>query len=145
MIVALVVASLCALLHVVALAVQSWALAAGQWEPAVDWSIMGGWKMAIVIIRPIALAVLVVLLVLFVRNIVRARGNIFLRANSKLIFLAVVPYILYAITNGNLHWLYNMHRLEISSDMLLVAVLLVVVGGFYRKAALLSEENELTI
>ena len=79
------------LLHVLGVAIQTWNIAVGTWEPAIDWSVAGWLKVTIVALRAVMTLVLVAMLVAFIANIVWSQSVLFVRPNVKLLFWAVLP------------------------------------------------------
>ncbi len=133
------------LLHALGVGVQTYNIASGLWEPAVDWSQHGALKMAIVTGRALSTAVLVVMFVIFVCNIFRSESGPFVRANSKLLFWSLLPYAIYALCDSNLPVISGARYIQIDTHTILGGGLLLLVAFFYNRAVLLSEESDLTI
>ncbi len=143
--VAIVVLFVFALIHTLGVGVQTYNLAVGLWEPAVDWAQHGQLKMAIIVGRALALAVMMVLFTIFVINILRSDKGLFVRANSRLLFWSLIPYLIYAFCESNFHIVSGGRFIQIDTGVVLGGGLLLLVSFIYARATLLAEENDLTI
>jgi hypothetical protein len=113
-------------------------------ESLIDWTTHLGLKLTIVILRVFSLLVLVLLLLLFALNTIKEK-TFFVRKNSILLFCSVFPCLLYFLFENNLHILNNDYSICINIENLIGVFVLLFLGFIYRKAVLLSEENDLTI
>ena len=142
---AIVLLYLFVLLHTIGVAIQTHSIATGVWEPAVDWTLHGGLKMAIVALRVVSLATLVVLFSIFLLNSFRSATAPFARANNRLIMWSLVPYLIYAFCESNFGILAGERYIQLSSGTIIGGCFLLMVAILYRRATLLAEENDLTI
>lgn len=142
---AIVLLYLFVLLHTIGVAIQTHSIATGVWEPAVDWTLHGSLKMAIVALRVVSLATLVALFSIFLLNSFRSATAPFARANNGLIMWSLVPYLIYAFCESNFGILAGERYIQLSSGTIIGGCLLLMVAIFYRRATLLAEENNLTI
>lgn len=142
---AIVLLYLFVLVHTIGVAIQTYNIATGMWEPAVDWANFGGLKMAIVGLRAVSLLVLVVLFSIFLLNSLRSATAPFERVNNGLIMWSLVPYLIYAFCESNFGILAGERYIQLSSGTIIGGCLLLMVAIFYRRATLLAEENDLTI
>ena len=133
------------LLHIIGVAIQTYNIANGTWEPAIDWSIAGWLKIAIVALRAVMTLVLLVMLVKFVSNILWNHSQLFVRPNVSLLFWAIAPMLLYALCDCNMHILSGERYFAITTESLVAPLVVLVVAIIYRRGVLLSEENDLTI
>lgn len=133
------------LLHVVGVAIQTWHIANGSWEPAVDWSVAGWLKVTVVALRAAMTLALVGMLVKFVANILWGHSALFVRPNVRLLFWAVVPMFLYALCDCNMHILSGERYFAITTEALIAPLVMLIVAIIYRRGVLLTEENDLTI
>ena len=143
--VATVVLFIFALIHTLGVGVQTYNLAVGLWEPAVDWAQHGQLKMAIIVGRALSLVVMMVLFTLFVINILRSESGPFVRANSRLLFWALIPYLIYAFCESNFPIISGERYVQIDTATILGVGLLLLVAFTYTRATQLAEENDLTI
>lgn len=130
------------LLHIIGVAIQTYNIANGTWEPAIDWSIAGWLKIAIVALRAV---MTLVLLVKFVSNILWNHSQLFVRPNVSLLFWAIAPMLLYALCDCNMHILSGERYFAITTESLVAPLVVLVVAIIYRRCVLLTEENDLTI
>lgn len=142
---AIVLLYLFVLLHTIGVAIQTHSIATGVWEPAVDWTLHGGLKMAIVALRVVSLATLVVLFSIFLLNSFRSATAPFARANNGLIMWSLVPYLIYTFCECNFGILAGERYIQLRSGTIIGGCLLLMVAISYRRATLLAEENDLTI
>ncbi|MBQ5669655.1 MAG: hypothetical protein IIV29_03085 [Tidjanibacter sp.] len=133
------------LLHIIGVAIQTYNIANGTWEPAIDWSIAGWLKIAIVALRAVMTLVLLVMLVKFVSNILWNHSQLFVRPNVSLLFWAIAPMLLYALCDCNMHILSGERYFAITTESLVAPLVVLVVAIIYRRCVLLTEENDLTI
>ena len=133
------------LLHIIGVAIQTYNIANGTWEPAIDWSIAGWLKIAIVALRAVMTLVLLVMLVKFVSNILWNHSQLFVRSNVSLLFWAIAPMLLYALCDCNMHILSGERYFAITTESLVAPLVVLVVAIIYRRCVLLTEENDLTI
>lgn len=133
------------LLHIIGVAIQTYNIANGTWEPAIDWSIAGWLKIAIVVLRAVMTLVLLVMLVKFVSNILWNHSQLFVRSNVSLLFGAIAPMLLYALCDCNMHILSGERYFAITTESLVAPLVVLVVAIIYRRCVLLTEENDLTI
>lgn len=133
------------LLHVLGVAIQTWNIAVGTWEPAIDWSVAGWLKVTIVALRAVMTLVLVAMLVAFIANIVWSQSVLFVRPNVKLLFWAVLPMFIYTLCNCNFHILNGERFFAITTESLVAPLVILVVAIIYRRGVLLTEENNMTI
>ncbi len=133
------------LLHVLGVAIQTWNIAVGTWEPAIDWSVAGWLKVTIVALRAVMTLVLVAMLVAFIANIVWSQSVLFVRPNVKLLFWAVLPMFIYTLCNCNFHILSGERFFAITTESLIAPLVILVVAIIYRRGVLLTEENNMTI
>ena len=133
------------LLHIIGVAIQTYNIANGTWEPAIDWSIAGWLKIAIVALRAVMTLVLLVMLVKFVSNILWNHSQLFVRSNVSLLFGAIAPMLLYALCDCNMHILSGERYFAITTESLVAPLVVLVVAIIYRRCVLLTEENDLTI
>jgi hypothetical protein len=145
MIVASVLVAIFALIHILDVVVQTYIISIGDWVPAIDWSVAVGLKLTIVALRAVAMLALVVMLVIFVRNIVRAKSGLFVSANVSLLFWAMIPYLCYAFCESNIGIISGDRYVVLTSGMMLGAGLLLLISLLYRRATMLAEESSLTI
>ncbi len=132
------------LIQIVGVASQTYFIAIGEWLPLIDWTTYFGLKLTIVILRVFSLLVLVILLLFFTSNIIKGK-NFFVRKNSILLFCSVLPCLLYFLCENNLHILNDDYSICINIENFIGVFVLLFLGFIYRKAVLLSEENDLTI
>ena len=142
---AIVLLYLFVLLHTIGVAIQTHSIATGVWESAVDWTLHGGLKMAIVALRVVSLFTLVVLFSIFLLNSFRSTTAPFARANNGLIMWSLVPYLIYAFCESNFGILAGERYIQLNSGTIIGGCLLLMVAIFYRRATLLAEEYGLTI
>lgn len=140
----LVLMFLFVLIQIVGVASQTYFIAIGEWLPLIDWTTYFGLKLTIVILRVFSLLVLVILLLFFTSNIIKGK-NFFVRKNSILLFCSVLPCLLYFLCENNLHILNDDYSICINIENFIGVFVLLFLGFIYRKAVLLSEENDLTI
>ncbi len=140
-----IVAFVLVLFHVVGVGVQTWNIVAGEWTPAVDWSQFGALKATIIALRAVAILALLGMLVAFVRNIRKGGRGLFVRANVKLLWWAILPSAVYSFCNTNFLIISGMRNWAISTADLLVVLALVCVALIYRRGVEMAEEGELTI
>lgn len=133
------------LIHALGVAVQTYNVAAGLWEPAVDWTQHGGLKVAIVGGRALSMAVLLVLFAIFVGNLFRSTGGPFVKANSRLLFWSLVPYVIYAFCESNFGIINGIRYIQVDTQTILGGGFLLLIAFIYGRATLLAEENDLTI
>ena len=133
------------LLHIIGVAIQTYNIANGTWEPAIDWSIAGWLKIAIVALRAVMTLVLLVMLVKFVSNILWNHSQLFVRPNVSLLFWAIAPMLLYALCDCNMQILSGERYFAITTESLVAPLVVLVVAIIYRRCVLLTEENDLTI
>lgn len=133
------------LIHALGVAVQTYNVAAGLWEPAVDWTQHGGLKVAIVGGRALSMAVLLVLFAIFVGNLFRSTGGLFVKANSRLLFWSLVPYVIYAFCESNFGIINGIRYIQVDTQTILGGGFLLLIAFIYGRATLLAEENDLTI
>ena len=133
------------LLHAIMVGVQTYSVAAGLWEPVVDLSQRGALKMGIVIGRALSTAVLVVMFAIFMSNLFRSESGPFVRANSKLLFWSLLPYVIYAFCDCNLPIISGERYIQIDTHLILGAGLLLLVAVIYGRAVSLREDSDLTI
>ena len=133
------------LLHIIGVAIQTYNIANGTWEPAIDWSIAGWLKIAIVALRAVMTLVLLVMLVKFVSNILWNHSQLFVRPNVSLLFWAIAPMLLYALCDCNMHILSGERYFAITTESLVAPLVVLGVAIIYRMCVLLTEENDLTI
>ena len=132
-------------LHALGVGIQTYNIAAGIWEPAVDWSQHGALKMAIVVCRALSTAVLLVMFAIFISNIFRSESTPFVSANSKLLFWSLLPYVIYAFCDSNLPIINGERYIQIDTHTILGGGLLFLVAFIYARAVSLREENDLTV
>ena len=132
-------------LHALGVGIQTYNIAAGVWEPAVDWAQHGALKMGIVIGRALSTAVLLVMFAMFMSNLFRSESAPFVSANSKLLFWSLLPYFIYAFCDCNLPIISGERYIQIDTNLILGAGLLLLVAVIYGRAVSLREENDLTI
>ena len=132
-------------LHALGVGIQTYNIAVGAWEPAVDWAQHGALKMAIVIGRALSTAVLLVMFAIFISNIFRSENTPFVSANSKLLFWSLLPYFIYAFCDSNLPIINGERYIQIDTHTILGGGLLFLVAFIYARAVSLREENDLTI
>ena len=133
------------LLHALGVGVQTYNIATGAWENSIDWTQHGALKMSIVIGRALSTAVLVVMFAIFMSNLFRSESGPFVRANSKLLFWSLLPYLIYALCDSNLLVISGARYIQIDTHTILGGGLLLLVAFIYNRAVSLSEENDLTI
>ena len=133
------------LLHIIGVAIQTWNIANGTWEPAVDWAQHGGLKMAIVGGRALSMVALLVLFAIFVGNIFRSTSGPFVKANSALLFWSLVPYVIYAFCESNFGIINGIRYIQVDTQTILGGGFLLLIAFIYGRATLLAEENDLTI
>lgn len=133
------------LLHALGVGVQTYNISTGAWESAVDWTQHGALKKSIVIGRALSTAVLVVMFAIFMSNLFRSESGPFVRANSKLLFWSLLPYVIYAFCDSNLPIISGERYIQIDTHLILGASLLLLVAFIYGRAVSLREENDLTI
>lgn len=134
-----------ALIHSLGVGVQTYNMAAGLWEPAVDWTQHGQLKMAIVVGRALSLAVMMVLFVVFVVHILCSENGPFVKSNCKLLFWSLIPYLIYAFCESNIPIVSGVRYIHIDTATILGGGLLLLVSFIYARATQLAEENDLTI
>lgn len=132
------------LVQIVGVACQTYFIAIGEWLPVIDWATYFGLKLTIVILRVFSLLVLLLLLLLFALNTIKEK-TFFVRKNSILLFCSVLPCLLYFLCENNLHILNDDYSICINIENFIGVFVLLFLGFIYRKAVLLSEENDLTI
>jgi len=130
------------LIQIVWVVSQTYFIAIG--EPLIDWTTHFGLKLTIVILRVFSLLVLIILLLFFTLNIIKEK-TFFVRKNSVLLFCSVLPCLLYFLCENNLHILNDDYSICFNIENFIVVFVLLFLGFIYRKAVLLSEENDLTI
>lgn len=133
------------ILHTIGVGVQTWNIVVGEWELAVDWSQFGALKASIVALRAASVLALLTMLVVFVRNVRRGGRGIFVRANIKLLWWAILPSVAYSWCNTNMHILSGVRNWAISTGDVLVVLALVCVALVYRRGVEMAEDGELTI
>lgn len=133
------------LIHALGVGIQTYNVAAGLWEPAVDWAQHGGLKMAIVGGRALSMVALLVLFAIFVGNIFRSTSGPFVKANSALLFWSLVPYVIYAFCESNFGIINGIRYIQVDTQAILGGGFLLLIAFIYGRATLLAEENDLTI
>ena len=101
--------------------------------------------MAIVGGRALSMVALVVLFAIFVGNIFRSTSGPFVKANSSLLFWALVPYVIYAFCESNFGIINGIRYIQVDTQTILGGGFLLLIAFIYGRATLLAEENDLTI
>lgn len=132
------------IIHTVGVGVQTWNIATGEWAPTVDWSQFGALKMAIVLLRMLSILVLFAMLVAFVRNMRSGKG-LFVRKNVKLLYWALLPFVIYSLCEANFAIINGERQFVITTESMLGCLAVFLVAVIYRQGVSLSEDNQLTI
>ena len=130
------------ILHTAVVGVQTWNAVTGD---LIDWSLFGGAKMAIVALRALATLALLVMMMVFVCNIRKGGGRVFVRRNVALFYWSLLPFVVYSFCEVNIPIVSGVRQWVVDTDTVLGACALLLFALAYHRGVVLTEEDGLTI